>query len=262
MPSYVVSAASTDGAWWNASPAGTGERTPTSGTPVRITIFTAILVSVIAALFPLSEIAALANAGTDFALGTAGADPDLETLAELPLLLLEQLALLAEALLELVVAQPEFVELGVLPEHHRPGEDAEDDQDYRDHLADGCLDAADDVFFLHQAEVVDALIGFPQRIAVMTGLGLAPVGVHEWFGDFAYATWPWAEAIEHWWIDGGVAHEREVRIGPRNPRQTRLACQKSGSGCSATPHPRKLALLARSSSKAFSAITIRLRCDD
>lgn len=25
-------------------------------------------------------------------------------------------------------------------------------------------------------------------------LGLAPVGVHEWFGDFAYATWPWAEA--------------------------------------------------------------------
>jgi basic amino acid/polyamine antiporter, APA family len=34
------------------------------GTPTRITIFTAIVVSVIAALFPLSEIAALANAGT------------------------------------------------------------------------------------------------------------------------------------------------------------------------------------------------------
>ena len=34
------------------------------GSPARITIFTAIVVSVIAALFPLSEIAALANAGT------------------------------------------------------------------------------------------------------------------------------------------------------------------------------------------------------
>ena len=34
------------------------------GTPVRITIFTAMVVAVIAALFPLNEIAALANAGT------------------------------------------------------------------------------------------------------------------------------------------------------------------------------------------------------
>ena len=34
------------------------------GTPARITVFTALVVSVIAALFPLSEIAALANAGT------------------------------------------------------------------------------------------------------------------------------------------------------------------------------------------------------
>ena len=34
------------------------------GTPVRITIFTAIIVAVIAAIFPLNEIAALANAGT------------------------------------------------------------------------------------------------------------------------------------------------------------------------------------------------------
>ena len=34
------------------------------GSPTRITIFTALVVSVIAALFPLSEIAALANAGT------------------------------------------------------------------------------------------------------------------------------------------------------------------------------------------------------
>src|SRR3569623_1864456 len=25
-------------------------------------------------------------------------------------------------------------------------------------------------------------------------LGIAPVGVHEWFGDYPYATWPWAEA--------------------------------------------------------------------
>lgn len=25
-------------------------------------------------------------------------------------------------------------------------------------------------------------------------LGLAPVGVYEWFGDYPYATWPWAEA--------------------------------------------------------------------
>jgi APA family basic amino acid/polyamine antiporter len=34
------------------------------GTPVRITIFTGIIVAVIAAIFPLNEIAALANAGT------------------------------------------------------------------------------------------------------------------------------------------------------------------------------------------------------
>ena len=34
------------------------------GTPVRITLFTAVLVAVIAGLFPLAEIAALANAGT------------------------------------------------------------------------------------------------------------------------------------------------------------------------------------------------------
>ena len=34
------------------------------GSPVRVTIFTAVVVSVIAAIFPLSEIAALANAGT------------------------------------------------------------------------------------------------------------------------------------------------------------------------------------------------------
>ena len=25
-------------------------------------------------------------------------------------------------------------------------------------------------------------------------LGIAPVGVHDWFGDYPYATWPWAEA--------------------------------------------------------------------
>jgi APA family basic amino acid/polyamine antiporter len=34
------------------------------GSPVRITIFTAIIVAVIAGIFPLDEIAALANAGT------------------------------------------------------------------------------------------------------------------------------------------------------------------------------------------------------
>jgi len=39
-------------------------RVSSRGTPVRITIFTAIVVSVIAGIFPLDEIAALANAGT------------------------------------------------------------------------------------------------------------------------------------------------------------------------------------------------------
>src|SRR5690606_9846610 len=34
------------------------------GTPVRITAFTAVVVAVIAGLFPLADIAALANAGT------------------------------------------------------------------------------------------------------------------------------------------------------------------------------------------------------
>jgi APA family basic amino acid/polyamine antiporter len=34
------------------------------GTPVRITLFTAVIVAAIAGVFPLAEIAALANAGT------------------------------------------------------------------------------------------------------------------------------------------------------------------------------------------------------
>ncbi|HVL29384.1 MAG TPA: amino acid permease, partial [Sphingomicrobium sp.] len=34
------------------------------GTPVRITIFTAVIVAIIAGIFPLADIAALANAGT------------------------------------------------------------------------------------------------------------------------------------------------------------------------------------------------------
>jgi basic amino acid/polyamine antiporter, APA family len=39
-------------------------RVSSRGTPVRITLFTAVVVSVIAGLFPIDEIAALANAGT------------------------------------------------------------------------------------------------------------------------------------------------------------------------------------------------------
>jgi APA family basic amino acid/polyamine antiporter len=39
-------------------------RVSSRGTPVRITIFTAIVVAVIAGIFPLADIAALANAGT------------------------------------------------------------------------------------------------------------------------------------------------------------------------------------------------------
>jgi basic amino acid/polyamine antiporter, APA family len=39
-------------------------RVSSRGTPVRITVFTAIIVAVIAGLFPLADIAALANAGT------------------------------------------------------------------------------------------------------------------------------------------------------------------------------------------------------
>jgi APA family basic amino acid/polyamine antiporter len=39
-------------------------RVSSRGTPVRITIFTAIVVAIIAGLFPLADIAALANAGT------------------------------------------------------------------------------------------------------------------------------------------------------------------------------------------------------
>jgi APA family basic amino acid/polyamine antiporter len=39
-------------------------RVSARGSPVRITIFTAVVVAVIAGIFPLDEIAALANAGT------------------------------------------------------------------------------------------------------------------------------------------------------------------------------------------------------
>ena len=39
-------------------------RVSSRGTPVRITLFTAVVVAIIAGLFPLAEIAALANAGT------------------------------------------------------------------------------------------------------------------------------------------------------------------------------------------------------
>ena len=39
-------------------------RVSSRGTPVRITLFTAVIVAIIAGLFPLAEIAALANAGT------------------------------------------------------------------------------------------------------------------------------------------------------------------------------------------------------
>ncbi|MES2666501.1 MAG: ABC transporter substrate-binding protein [Pseudomonadota bacterium] len=35
-------------------------------------------------------------------------------------------------------------------------------------------------------------------------LGLAPVGVHDWFGDYPYATWPWAEAAR---LAAGAAPE-------------------------------------------------------
>jgi APA family basic amino acid/polyamine antiporter len=43
---------------------GSLARVSSRGTPVRITLFTAIVVAVIAGIFPLQEIAALANAGT------------------------------------------------------------------------------------------------------------------------------------------------------------------------------------------------------
>jgi APA family basic amino acid/polyamine antiporter len=39
-------------------------RVSSRGTPVRITLFTAVVVAIIAGLFPLAKIAALANAGT------------------------------------------------------------------------------------------------------------------------------------------------------------------------------------------------------
>jgi APA family basic amino acid/polyamine antiporter len=39
-------------------------RVSSRGTPVRITVFTAVVVAIIAGLFPLTKIAALANAGT------------------------------------------------------------------------------------------------------------------------------------------------------------------------------------------------------
>ncbi|MBL7599286.1 amino acid permease, partial [Escherichia coli] len=42
------------------------------GTPVRITVFTACVVSFFAAFFPIDEIAALANAGTLTAFAAVG----------------------------------------------------------------------------------------------------------------------------------------------------------------------------------------------
>ncbi len=45
-------------------PMGLARVSPRTGTPVRITIITAILVAIIAGLLPIDEIAALANAGT------------------------------------------------------------------------------------------------------------------------------------------------------------------------------------------------------
>ena len=39
-------------------------------------------------------------------------------------------------------------------------------------------------------------------------LGIAPVGVHDWFGDYPYATWPWAEVAR-----GAVGATPDVQKG-------------------------------------------------
>ena len=55
------------------------------------------------------------------------------------------------------------------------------------------------------------------------GLGLAPVGVHEWFGGQPYATWPWAESARQ-----AVAATPEVQtiargVHPTGPHEGRTA---------------------------------------
>lgn len=66
----------------------------------------------------------------------------------------------------------------------------------------GPLSAADFPVRIQHSYGVTEVAEPPKRVVsvgyheqdFLYALGIAPVGVHEWFGDHPYATWPWAEA--------------------------------------------------------------------
>lgn len=65
------------------------------------------------------------------------------------------------------------------------------------------LFAADFPVRIHHAYGETEVTAPPKRVVsvgyheqdFLYALGVKPIGVHEWFGDYPFATWPWAEAL-------------------------------------------------------------------